>query len=80
MLYYLLCTLSAKNPSFLNDLAAKMAQGPPKRPVGLVKKPAIDGADFAKENPSGEGQAKLADAMRQNLVSSDKQEEKEETK
>lgn len=27
---------------FLNDLAAKMAAGPPQKPVGLVKKPALD--------------------------------------
>lgn len=25
-------------PSFLNDLAARMAAGPPKKPVGLLKK------------------------------------------
>lgn len=30
-----------ENASFLNDLAAKMAAGPPKKPVGLVKKSAV---------------------------------------
>lgn len=34
-------------PSFLSDLAAKMAAGPPKGPVGLVKKSAV--AEQAEE-------------------------------
>lgn len=29
------------NAAFLGDLAARLAAGPPKKPVGLVKKPTV---------------------------------------
>lgn len=50
--------------AFLNDLAAKMAAGPPSKPVGLVKKPALDAdAAGACVTPSAAEQ-KLAELLK----------------
>ena len=61
------------------DLAAKMAAGPPKKPVGLVKKPAKTYEDSLKENKEADSaqattgaNKKLADLLKQNPVSTDK--------
>lgn len=35
----------SKKGDFLSDLASKIGAGPPKKPVGLVKKPEISAAD-----------------------------------
>lgn len=35
------------NNAFLSDLASKIGAGPPKKPVGLVKKPEVSEADAA---------------------------------
>ena len=52
--------------SFLNSLADKLAAGPPKKPVGLLKKPTI-GAGEEAPNPvaPSEAQQKLANIMKQ---------------
>lgn len=47
----------------MNDLAAKMAAGPPKKPVGLVKKPALDAAAAGASTAPSEAEKKLGDLL-----------------
>lgn len=56
-----------KKPNFLNDLEAKLAAGPPKRPVGLVKPtgPAVaDGKKLYEQ--SKDVQKKLSEIVKGN--------------
>lgn len=63
-------------------LAEQMARGPPKKPVGLVKKPVLgyedvkeelknDYAQGNAETQVNEGQKKLGDLMKQNPLKKD---------
>lgn len=48
----------------MNDLAAKMAAGPPKKPVGLVKKPTLDAAAAGASATPSEAEKKLGEVLR----------------
>ncbi|PXF48084.1 hypothetical protein BWQ96_02036 [Gracilariopsis chorda] len=53
------------NPNFLNDLAAKMAAGPPKKPVGLVKQTPVNTQETEKRaEEAASAQQKLATIMK----------------
>lgn len=47
----------SKKADFLSDLASKIGAGPPKKPVGLVKKPEVSAADAAAANEAAAGAA-----------------------
>lgn len=50
--------------SFLNDLAAKMAAGPPKKPIGLVKKPALDAVSQDLPTQASDAQKNLGELLK----------------
>jgi hypothetical protein len=54
--------LSSSRKGFLNDLASKIAAGPPKKPQGLLKKPAVgaEAMDEADAAAGADARAKMA--------------------
>lgn len=57
---------SGDKTNFLNDLAAKMAAGPPKKPVGLVKPNAMNDEEKKKRyEESAEAQKKISDIVKE---------------
>lgn len=63
-LHYCCCFSRSDNSAFLNDLAAKMAAGPPKKPVGLVKKPAREATSLSLPTEPSEAEKKLGGILK----------------
>lgn len=70
---------SSKSKAFLNDLAARIGAGPPKKPVGLVKVPdrsaaeveaakeaeaAASAANAGEDSTAAKARAEMADILR----------------
>lgn len=74
-LQYTLACANSDNPSFLNDLAAKMAAGPPKKPVGLVKKPALDAKSASLPTQPSEAEKELGQILKSSIAQKSAQHE-----